>query len=122
MDFLEGKFKLNNLRILKQFNGCCFADLDFSFAVIAGRTAGSSGTEALTAELIFQVFPHAVNSPAEGEKEDNGQHDQAQECIENEHGDTAQYRRGKERQQEDQQTEKRIAPDEADDSVDDCYQ
>lgn len=29
LDFLEGKFKLNNLRILKQFNGCCFADLDF---------------------------------------------------------------------------------------------
>lgn len=28
LDFLEGKFKLNNLRILKQFNGCCFADLD----------------------------------------------------------------------------------------------
>ena len=23
LDFLEGKFKLNNLRILKQFNGCC---------------------------------------------------------------------------------------------------
>ena len=30
-----------------------FADMDFAFAGIAGRTAGSSGTEALTAELIF---------------------------------------------------------------------